>query len=183
MGNIQGNIQKGQNIFEENNLLINQKVIGNPSHLSIFKEEEDNSFSNSDNYNPKEESKSSKEENIVIISNEHHSNDNNKEEISPKDDIKKENDENKIYEKSSSLNNNNIGPIVTSNLMNNLSTKSQNEDKFECSVLEKLKSLNMEIDLDDQVVEKENNDVTEEVVEEKVFRKSKNKRAKIDVEE
>ena len=40
-----------------------------------------------------------------------------------------------------------------------------------------------EIDLDDQVVEKENNDVTEEVVEEKVFRKSKNKRAKIDVEE
>ena len=34
--------------------------------------------------------------------------------------------------------------------MNNLSTKSQNEDKFECSVLEKLKSLNMEIDLDDQ---------------------------------
>ena len=41
----------------------------------------------------------------------------------------------------------------------------------------------IEIDLDDQVVEKENNDVTEEVVEEKVFRKSKNKRAKIDVEE
>ena len=40
-----------------------------------------------------------------------------------------------------------------------------------------------EIDLDDQVVEKENNDVTEEVVEEKVFRKSKNKRAKINVEE
>ena len=41
----------------------------------------------------------------------------------------------------------------------------------------------IEIDLDEQVVEKENNDVTEEVVEEKVFRKSKNKRAKIDVEE
>ena len=40
-----------------------------------------------------------------------------------------------------------------------------------------------EIDLGDQVVEKENNDVTEEVVEEKVFRKSKNKRAKLDVEE
>ena len=34
-----------------------------------------------------------------------------------------------------------------------------------------------------QVVKKENNDITEEVVEEKVFRKSKNKRAKIDVEE
>ena len=40
-----------------------------------------------------------------------------------------------------------------------------------------------EIDLDDQVDKKENNDITEEVVEEKVFRKSKNKRAKIDVEE
>lgn len=40
-----------------------------------------------------------------------------------------------------------------------------------------------EIDLDDQVVEKENNDATEEVVEEKVFRKSRNKRTKIDVEE
>ena len=41
----------------------------------------------------------------------------------------------------------------------------------------------IEIDLDEQVVEKENNDTTEGVVEEKVFRKSKNKRAKIDVEE
>ena len=41
----------------------------------------------------------------------------------------------------------------------------------------------IEIDLDEQVVEKENNDTTEGVVEEKVFRKSKNKRAKLDVEE
>ena len=41
----------------------------------------------------------------------------------------------------------------------------------------------IEIDLDEQVVEKENNDTIEGVVEEKVFRKSKNKRAKIDVEE
>ena len=41
----------------------------------------------------------------------------------------------------------------------------------------------IEIDLDEQVVEEENNEVTEEVVEEKVFRKSKNKRAKLDVEE
>ena len=40
-----------------------------------------------------------------------------------------------------------------------------------------------EINAVEQVVEKENNDVTEEVVEEKVFRKSKNKRAKLDVEE
>ena len=37
--------------------------------------------------------------------------------------------------------------------------------------------------IEKQVVEKENNDTTEGVVEEKVFRKSKNKRAKIDVEE
>ena len=41
----------------------------------------------------------------------------------------------------------------------------------------------IEIGLDEKVVEKENNDITEEVVEEKVFRKSKNKRAKLDVEE
>ena len=40
-----------------------------------------------------------------------------------------------------------------------------------------------EINIDEQVVEKENNDTTEDVVEEKVFRKSKNKRAKFDVEE
>ena len=40
-----------------------------------------------------------------------------------------------------------------------------------------------EINIDERVVEKENNDTTEDVVEEKVFRKSKNKRAKIDVEE
>ena len=40
-----------------------------------------------------------------------------------------------------------------------------------------------EINIDEQVDEKENNDITEEVVEEKVFRKSKNKRAKLDVEE
>lgn len=40
-----------------------------------------------------------------------------------------------------------------------------------------------EINIDGQVVEKENNDTTEDVVEEKVFRKSKNKRTKIDVEE
>lgn len=40
-----------------------------------------------------------------------------------------------------------------------------------------------EINAVEQVVEKENNDMPEEVVEEKVFRKSRNKRAKIDVEE
>ena len=40
-----------------------------------------------------------------------------------------------------------------------------------------------EINAVEQVVEKENNDTTEDVVEEKVFRKSRNKRTKIDVEE
>ena len=40
-----------------------------------------------------------------------------------------------------------------------------------------------EINAVEQVVEKENNDTTEEVVEEKVFKKSRNKRAKNDVEE
>ena len=40
-----------------------------------------------------------------------------------------------------------------------------------------------EINAVEQVDEKENNDITEEVVEEKVFRKSKNKMAKINVEE
>ena len=41
----------------------------------------------------------------------------------------------------------------------------------------------IEIGLDEKVVEKENNDITEEVVEEKVFKKSRNNRAKINVEE
>ena len=40
-----------------------------------------------------------------------------------------------------------------------------------------------EINIDEQVVEEENNKTTENVVEDKVFKKSKNKRAKIDVEE
>ena len=40
-----------------------------------------------------------------------------------------------------------------------------------------------EINAVEQVDEKENNDITEEVVEEKVFRKSKNKRARSNVEE
>lgn len=42
---------------------------------------------------------------------------------------------------------------------------------------------NVDDSIEEQVVNEENNDITEEVVEEKVFRKSKNKRAKIDVEE
>ena len=40
-----------------------------------------------------------------------------------------------------------------------------------------------EINIDKQVVEEKNNKTTENVVEEKVFKKSRNKRAKIDVEE
>ena len=42
---------------------------------------------------------------------------------------------------------------------------------------------NVDDNIEKQVVEEENNKTTENVVEEKVFRKSKNKRAKIDVEE
>ena len=41
----------------------------------------------------------------------------------------------------------------------------------------------IEINTVEQVVEKENNSTTEDVVEEKVFRKSKNKRARSNVEE
>ena len=42
---------------------------------------------------------------------------------------------------------------------------------------------NVDDNIEKQVVEEENNKTTENVVEEKVFRKSKNKRAKFDVEE
>ena len=42
---------------------------------------------------------------------------------------------------------------------------------------------NVDDNIEKQVVEEENNKTTENVVEEKVFRKSKNKRAKLDVEE
>ena len=42
---------------------------------------------------------------------------------------------------------------------------------------------NVDDNIEKQVVEEENNKTTENVVEEKVFRKSKNKRAKINVEE
>lgn len=42
---------------------------------------------------------------------------------------------------------------------------------------------NVDDSVEKQVVEKENNDITEDVVEEKIFRKSKNKRTKLGVEE
>lgn len=42
---------------------------------------------------------------------------------------------------------------------------------------------NVDDSIEEQVVNEENNDITEEVVEEKVFRKSKNKRARSNVEE
>lgn len=42
---------------------------------------------------------------------------------------------------------------------------------------------NVDDSVEDQVIEKENNDITKEVIEEKVFKKSRNKRAKNDVEE
>lgn len=42
---------------------------------------------------------------------------------------------------------------------------------------------NVNDSIEEQVVNEENNDITEDVVEEKVFRKSKNKRARSNVEE
>lgn len=42
---------------------------------------------------------------------------------------------------------------------------------------------NVDDSIEEQVVNEENNDITEEVVEEKIFRKSKNKRARSNVEE
>ena len=61
--------------------------------------------------------------------------------------IKKEEkiEEHKIYEKNSITNTN---AVITTNLLNNNLTT--NEEKFESSVLEKLKTLNLSLDLDDK---------------------------------
>lgn len=75
----------------------------------------------------------------------------------------------------------NFGESYKKSIDKIMSSVSIKEDTFtEDVVVTKEKT---EINIDEQVVEKENDDITEEVVEEKVFRKSKNKRAKINVEE
>ena len=100
-----------------------------------------------------------------------------------------------IYEITSSFENGNINADEAKLKLNNLNLskldnfgesykKSINKIMSSVSVKENvITEERIEIDLDEQVVEKENNDVTEDVVEEKVFRKSKNKRTKFDVEE
>ena len=100
-----------------------------------------------------------------------------------------------IYEITSSFENGKIDADEAKLKLNNLNLskldnfgesykKSINKIMSSVSVKENvITEERIEIDLDEQVVEKENNDVTEDVVEEKVFRKSKNKRTKFDVEE
>lgn len=105
-----------------------------------------------------------------------------------------------IYETTSSFENGNISADEAKLQLNNLNLskldnfgesykKSINKIMSSVSIKENVITEDVvveeriEIDTDEQVDEKENNDITEEVVEEKVFRKSKNKRAKIDVEE
>lgn len=105
-----------------------------------------------------------------------------------------------IYEITSSFENGKINADEAKSQLNNLDLskldkfgesykKSINKIMSSISVKENLITEEVvveekiEIDLDKQVVEKENNDTTKEVVEEKVFKKSKNKRTKFDVEE
>ena len=75
----------------------------------------------------------------------------------------------------------NFGESYKKSINKIMSSVSIKEDTFVEDVV--VSEERIEVDVDKQVDEKENNDITEEVVEEKVFRKSKNKRAKIDVEE
>lgn len=105
-----------------------------------------------------------------------------------------------IYEITSSFENGNINADEAKLRLNNLNLskldnfgesykKSINKIMSSASVKNDVIVENMitEENVDDniekQVVEEGNNKTTENVVEEKVFRKSKNKRAKIDVEE
>lgn len=100
-----------------------------------------------------------------------------------------------IYETTSKFEDNRIDAHDAKSKLNNLdlskldnfgASYKKSIDKIMSSVLVKenvISEERIEIDVDKQVDKKENNDTTEEVVEEKVFRKSKNKRAKIDVEE
>lgn len=104
-----------------------------------------------------------------------------------------------IYEITSSFENGNINADEAKLRLNNLNLskldnfgesykKSIDKIMSSASIKESVITENVvveetEINAVGQVDEKENNDTTEDVVEEKVFRKSKNKRAKFDVEE
>ena len=159
LGNIQGNITKKKNEEEEDAGLIKKREIVNPTHLTIFKEEskesQDDSLSNV--INRKQSRKSSsvknqttekkseeKSQHVQIVDNNIITNQPNIVNSAP---IKKEEkiEEHKIYEKNSITNTN---AVITTNLLNNNLTT--NEEKFESSVLEKLKTLNLSLDLDDK---------------------------------
>ena len=159
LGNIQGNITKKKNEEEEDAGLIKKREIVNPTHLTIFKEEskesQDDSLSNVINRkqsrisssvkNQTTEKKSEeKSQHVQIVDNNIITNQPNIVNSAP---IKKEEkiEEHKIYEKNSITNTN---AVITTNLLNNNLTT--NEEKFESSVLEKLKTLNLSLDLDDK---------------------------------
>lgn len=74
----------------------------------------------------------------------------------------------------------NFGESYKKSINKIMSYVSDKEDVFTENVIVEKKA---EINSGKQVVEKESNETTEGVVEEKVFRKSKNKRTKNDVEE
>ena len=105
-----------------------------------------------------------------------------------------------IYEMTSSFENGKINADEAKLRLNNLNLskldnfgesykKSINKIMSSVSVKENVITEDMvvkeriEIGLDEQVIEEENNKTTENVIEEKVFKKSRNNRAKINVEE
>ena len=105
-----------------------------------------------------------------------------------------------IYEITSSFENGNINADEAKLRLNNLNLskldnfgesykKSINKIMSSASVKndviveDMITEENVDDNIEKQVVEEENNKTTENVVEDKVFKKSKNKRAKIDVEE
>ena len=105
-----------------------------------------------------------------------------------------------IYEVTSSFENGNINADEAKLRLNNLNLSKLDNfgESYKKSINKIMSSVSVkddtfiedvvtgekaEINIDEQVDEKENNNITEEVVEEKVFRKSKNKRTKNDVEE
>lgn len=74
----------------------------------------------------------------------------------------------------------NFGESYKKSIDKIMSSISDKEDVFVENIVTEEKA---EINFDEQVVIEENNDVTEEVIKEKVFKKSRNTRTKDDVEE
>ena len=105
-----------------------------------------------------------------------------------------------IYEITSSFENGNINADEAKLKLNNLNLSKLDNfgESYKKSINKIMGSASMKNDvivediiteenvddsIEEQVVNEENNDITEEVVEEKLFRKSKNKRARSNVEE